>query len=130
MFASKFGIVATCDGNTEVVLRPKRTRQLEEWESVRTELLGLINYHFPAEHRRSRLRVSDDRGAGIQLNWTDDGYLVDSIEEYPGQDFAPGEVIAEINGVSLAGLTEDQMEDAFGKQFYNGASLVLAQRNG
>jgi len=130
MFASKNGIVATCDGHTEVVLRPTGSLQLEEWESVHSELQSLISHHFPQERRRSRLRVSDDRGAGIELNWVEDGYQVDAIEEYPGQEFSAGEVITEINGVSLMGLTEEQMEDTFSEHFVNGASLVLVRYNG
>jgi hypothetical protein len=128
-FADKFRIAAECDGISKVVLRPTAWVSAEDRARARAELKRLLDHHFPEQrYREVRLNVSDDRGACIQLQMDPEGYLVDSVEDYPGQDFWPGEVIIEINGVPLAGLEEEQLEDAFGNEFGDGASLLILTR--
>jgi len=146
MFASKHSIVVESVGVTEVVLRPTGLLPHQQWNPARVELRGLLGFHFPdlgqdsaaaltaallwrVEGHQCCVHVSED-GAGIELRHVEDGYLVDSVEDYPGQDFHAGEVIVEINGVCLEGLGEDEIEAAFGEQFCDGALLLLlSQRN-
>merc|ERR1712151_1081606 len=110
----------------------------EDLRRAREELEGLLSYHFPARtmsvsacpapqtcSRRVRLRVDAEYGAGIDMTPGDDGYHVDHVEDYPGQDFVAGEVIVEINGQSLSGLSKEALEETFGSYFGDGASVLL-----
>jgi len=101
------------------------------------ELQGLLDYHFPdrrnttapaprpPERRRASLRVDAEKGACIEMTPTLQGYRVDHVDDYPGQDFTVGELIVEINGRSLVGLSEEDLEDTFAECFAHGASLLL-----
>lgn len=75
------------------------------------------------------LVVDAELGAGLILQATHLGYLVDQVEEKPGQDstLQPGTMIVCINSCSLAGLEETELETIFGRYFSNGAKLSLLQ---
>jgi len=55
------------------------------------------------------------------------GYHVDVVAASPGQDPAlqPGDVVVAIGGERLLGLPEEQVGEVFGKQYSNGAELLL-----
>lgn len=67
-------------------------------------------------------------GAGIHLEATRFGYLVDQVEERPGQELVlqPGRVIVRIDSVALLGLAEEELEAQFASVFRSGASLHVA----
>lgn len=74
-----------------------------------------------------RLHLDEEGGAGLDLEPSELGYLVDAVAEEPGQDpaFCAGTVIIEIGGCSLLGLEEEALEDAFGGHFRDGAQLLF-----
>jgi len=79
--------------------------------------------------RRATLLVDKELGAGIELEPDAYGFLVGSVEESPGQDVRPDEVILEIDGVRLWGdLDQEALEAAFGSRFGNGAQLLCCER--
>jgi len=77
--------------------------------------------------RSCRLHLDEEGGAGLDLEASELGYLVDAVAEEPGQDSAlcAGTVIIEIGGCSLLGLEEEALEDGFGGHFRDGAQLLL-----
>lgn len=127
-FAGKFRVAAELRGLDCVVMKPMGFVHQETKQRARVELQRLLDYYFPERqeprYRSARLRVSED-GAGIEMTATEHGYRVDLVEDFPGQDFVPGEVIVEINGVSLVGLEEEALEDAFADHFADGAVLSV-----
>merc|ERR1712087_937739 len=128
-FGRKFRLTAELRGFDSVVLRPDGFVHNDTIRQARSELQGLLEYHFPEVHEPEQrwvsLRVDDGYGAGIHIEACEHGYRVTSIEEFPGQDVYPGEIIVEINGRPLRGLSEEAMEDTFGECFADGASLCL-----
>lgn len=122
-----------------MVLRPIGIVNTEALQKIRIELQGLIDFYFPSERRqqqasasaavplelRARLHVDAELGAGIDLTPSTQGFQVGHIDAVPGQDFCVGDVIVGIAGRSLAGLSEEDLEDAFGECFGDGAELVL-----
>jgi len=81
------------------------------WKSVRTCHLNVKN-----------------GGAGLDLVASEFGYLIDSVDESPGQDsgICGGAVVIAVNSVQLLGLTEDTLEDTFGKHFQHKVPLIIA----
>lgn len=78
--------------------------------------------------RSCGLRLRGEAGAGLDMEASNLGYLVDAVEEDPGQEpggLCSGAVIVEIAGVRLHGLEEDALEEAFGGHFKDGARLLL-----
>mmetsp|Transcript_51309 Transcript_51309/g.109063 ORF Transcript_51309/g.109063 Transcript_51309/m.109063 type:complete len:472 (-) Transcript_51309:221-1636(-) len=73
------------------------------------------------------LRVHPDRGAGLQLEATDFGYLVEGLDGDAHQDpsVCPGWTIVAIAGVMLLGYTEDDLEEVCLSHFSDGAPLLL-----
>ena len=69
-----------------------------------------------------KLTVDEDLGAGIDIEPHDFGFLVNDVDDEPGQDFQIGDFIAKICGVSLENNAEDEV---FGKHFGNGAELLI-----
>lgn len=151
MFAARFGVRAELqDGLGAVVVRPAGSGlQPDVLRGAREELRGLIAYYFPEAAaptapataavratagsavssqpcRQVHLVVDPERGAGLELSPTPAGFRVDRVEEYPGQELVVGETIVEIGGRVLAGLGEDEMEDAFRELFAHGAVLLVA----
>lgn len=149
-FASRYRVQAELRGLDAVVLKPMGFVHKDAMQKARVELQGLLDYYFPERRdaavavpgasvaaavpkspaagrptRHVRLRVDADAGAGIEITPTAEGYRVDHVEDCPGQDFSVGNIIIEIAGRSLEGLSEEDMEDAFGEGFGDGASLVL-----
>ncbi|CAE8632024.1 unnamed protein product [Polarella glacialis] len=134
-FASKFRVSAELRGFEAVEMKPMGFVNQDALKRARQELRGLLDYHFPAPvepqtipvepqtRRQVRLRVDGEHGAGMDLTACELGFQVDHVEY-----FSVGEVIVEINGRSLAALGEEEMEDAFGEQFGDGARLVIIRR--
>merc|ERR1712039_693693 len=119
----RFRMIAELRGLDAVVMRPMGIVHPEARKRARAELEGLLDFYFPKhnelERRQVQLRVHDEHGAGIDLTHTEHGYRVDGVEDIPGQDFVPGEVIIEINNRPLAGLSEEAIEATFGECFSN-----------
>jgi len=139
-FAGKFQVAAELHGLETVIMKPMGFVHQATLRQARAELEGLLDYYFPTRHEESlrkselllrrrvvELRVDETHGAGIEMTPTEHGYRIDHVEDFPGQAFAPGEVIAEVEGLPLAGLSAEDMEDAFAECFGNGVSLVLIQ---
>mmetsp|Transcript_61215 Transcript_61215/g.197238 ORF Transcript_61215/g.197238 Transcript_61215/m.197238 type:complete len:339 (+) Transcript_61215:1-1017(+) len=128
-FAGRFKVAAELRGLDAVVMRPMGFVHQEAIRQARAELQGLLSFYFPEcrrpDQRRVELRVDDEHGAGIEMTPSAHGYRIDHVEDFPGQDFVPGEVIIEVNGRPLAGLSEEAMEDTFAECFGNGASLCI-----
>ncbi|CAJ1334341.1 unnamed protein product [Effrenium voratum] len=77
--------------------------------------------------RDVRLRVHAEKGAGIDLEPCEKGFRVEAVEDFPGQDLTVGDVIVEVNGTQLGGLSDEAMEEAFGSQFAEGARLIVTR---
>lgn len=76
--------------------------------------------------RTAKLRVDQHAGAGLQLSACEAGYLVEELEDWPGQpDIRAGDVIVAIGEEQLIGLSEAKMEEEFGKHFENGALTIV-----
>jgi len=127
-FARNFRIQAELVGLDKVQMKPIGFVHQDAREKARAELQKLLHYHFPgsaaSREREVRLRVAES-GAGIDLTPSDRGFQVDHVEDFPGQDFAAGEVILAINGQKLSGLSEDEVEETFGAHFGDGAVLMI-----
>eukprot|EP00930_Biecheleria_cincta_P099445 TRINITY_DN91073_c0_g1_i1.p1 TRINITY_DN91073_c0_g1~~TRINITY_DN91073_c0_g1_i1.p1 ORF type:complete len:627 (+),score=116.03 TRINITY_DN91073_c0_g1_i1:52-1881(+) len=120
----------------QVVLSEARDAGLNEDSDLVAEAAGCLeellkqdgmNARAGEKRWRVRLRVDSETGAGIELSACDQGYLVEGVEDFPGQDFVAGDVIAEINGHSLAGMGEDEISVAFGEHFAHGATLRIVR---
>eukprot|EP00933_Yihiella_yeosuensis_P015843 TRINITY_DN13686_c0_g2_i1.p1 TRINITY_DN13686_c0_g2~~TRINITY_DN13686_c0_g2_i1.p1 ORF type:complete len:946 (-),score=306.26 TRINITY_DN13686_c0_g2_i1:38-2740(-) len=147
-FGGRFGVSAKLEGFQSIRLIPQGFVHQDALRRSREEIKGLLEYHFPLnlfqeaepapekpglhvpvepERRQVRLRVHAEAGAAVDLAPCPDGFLIEHVEDFPGQDFTAGEVIAEINGCALAGLGDEEMEDAFGANFKDGANLVIVK---
>lgn len=74
--------------------------------------------------RMVSLHVDSDKGAGLDLEPVDYGYRVIELgAEGPAQDLCVGDVICDIAGEPLWGLSEDDLEATFGDRFADGATL-------
>lgn len=74
---------------------------------------------------RVLLRVGID-GAGLDLEATAWGYLVEGVDVDPGQpELCRGDCIVAIAGQSLHGLEEDALHWRFGRHFRDGAALSV-----
>lgn len=109
---------STCDVEWDMAMAQRAMEQLcmrypdVEWDSFRS----------------CQLHVCPESGsAGLILQATPWGYCVDEVEEYLRQDesLQRGMVIVCIDGCSLVGLEEPELEKVFGKYFGNGAWLSL-----
>lgn len=76
--------------------------------------------------REERLRVAADVGAGISLEHSAYGFVVDEVDEEPGQNLQSGEVIVAMEGRLLVGLSEPQMQASFQKRRVDGTRLQIA----
>ena len=74
-----------------------------------------------------RLRVAPaGGGAGLDMEASRWGYLVEEVEAEPGQpDVAAGDCIISIGGQALHGLDEETMEWRFGRNFADGVELAI-----
>ncbi|CAE8607372.1 unnamed protein product [Polarella glacialis] len=91
-----------------------------------------LEAHYPGRKwqslRSCALRLGADGGAGLELEACEFGYLVDLVDEKPGQDPAlkPGSVVVAIGESPLLDLGgEDAIKDVFGAGFRDGAELLL-----
>eukprot|EP00429_Kryptoperidinium_foliaceum_P052980 CAMPEP_0176096068 /NCGR_PEP_ID=MMETSP0120_2-20121206/48159_1 /TAXON_ID=160619 /ORGANISM="Kryptoperidinium foliaceum, Strain CCMP 1326" /LENGTH=453 /DNA_ID=CAMNT_0017430051 /DNA_START=27 /DNA_END=1388 /DNA_ORIENTATION=- len=78
--------------------------------------------------RRCRLRVHPEAGAGLEMEASELGYLVEDVAANPGQDPAMkrGDVLVEIAGRRLFGLpAAADVEAAFSEAFADGAEVLL-----
>ncbi|CAJ1357078.1 unnamed protein product [Effrenium voratum] len=76
--------------------------------------------------RTAQLRVDQHAGAGLQLSACEAGYLVEELEQWPGQpDIRAQDVIVAAGEALLIGLEESKMEEEFRQCFNNGALLVV-----
>lgn len=134
-FARNFKLSAELVGMDYIQLKPIGFVPHDTKQKAREELRMLLEFHFPSTSRpepprplptrQTHLRVHPEHGAGIELTVSEQGYLVDFVEDFPGQDLFVGDVILEINGQKLAGLSEAEMEDTFGAHFGDGAKLTI-----
>ena len=84
----------------------------------------------PTLTRKISLRVCPEQGAGLNLEACDQGFFVDGVEDHPGQDgLGSGDIILAIGGISLVGLTEDQVHELFGYAFSHGVALLVGRRS-
>jgi len=80
--------------------------------------------------RHCKLRVHE-QGAGLDMEESEHGYVVEAIGEKPGQDplLQRGDAIIAIEGHRLMGLQSDDIGEIFGTHFRDGANLVLLTSN-
>jgi len=136
-FAGRFRVSAELCGLEAAVMKPSSSLHQDDAQRAFAELKHLVEYHFPGRREQDErkwvdLNVHAEHGAGIEMTPSEQGYLIDFVEEFPGQSFVSGDVIIEINGRSLVGLSAETMEDTFAECFGHGASLCLIsaqQRN-
>ncbi|CAK8986373.1 unnamed protein product [Durusdinium trenchii] len=122
-FARNFHMSAELVGFDYVQLKPIGFVHQETKQKARTELQRLLQYYFPL--RETCLRVRPESGAGIDLVPSEQGFLVENVEDFPGQDLCVGDVILQIDGHNLWGLSDEAMEQTFGKHFRDGAKLTV-----
>lgn len=90
-----------------------------------------LAFAFPGHQWRSLqecpLRVQAEGGAGLELEASEGGYVVDGVDDGAGQDprLQSGTLMVAINGVPLLGLSEDILGTIFGRHFKDGALLLL-----
>lgn len=76
--------------------------------------------------RHGKLRVGEDGGAGLDMEASRWGYLVEDVDEDPGQpDIAVGDCILSIGGQALHGLSEEVMHWRFGRNFSDGVEVTI-----
>ncbi|CAE7027920.1 ynaI [Symbiodinium sp. CCMP2592] len=76
-------------------------------------------------HREEQLRVSEQQSCGLSMSHSDFGFVVDKVEDEPGQKLQKGEAIVAIEGRLLAGLSAPQMQASFQKRRVDGARLYV-----
>lgn len=76
--------------------------------------------------REESLRVDPKDGAGLSLEHSDFGFVVEAVATSPGQDVAPGEVIVAMEGRLLCGLSAPQMQASFQKRRVGGTRMHVA----
>lgn len=76
-------------------------------------------------HREEQLRVSQQQSCGLSMSHSDFGFVVDKVEDEPGQKLHKGEAIVAIEGRLLAGLSAPQMQASFQKRRVDGARLYV-----
>lgn len=92
------------------------------------QALGVDGPSDPVHCRQVVLHVDSDKGAGLDLEANAYGYYVHEVDEYPGQDLKPGDIILDIEGIPLwGGLEEDVLGDRFGSQFKDKAQCRVAK---
>eukprot|EP00913_Durusdinium_trenchii_P009746 g9154.t2 len=78
--------------------------------------------------RKVQLHVDAEQGAGLEMTVHSYGYHVDKVEEQPGQDLEPGDVLLSVDGEALWGdLSEDELNEVFGREFADGATVLTAK---
>lgn len=79
--------------------------------------------------REVRLRVDPHVGAGLDMFACAGGYYVDGVSDGVNQgSLFSGDVVVAIEGQSLSGLDEDEVERRFGASFWNGALLIVGKQ--
>ncbi|CAE7266617.1 mus-41 [Symbiodinium natans] len=76
-------------------------------------------------HREEQLRVSEKQSCGLSMSHSEFGFVVDKVEDEPGQKLQKGEAIVAIEGRLLAGLSAPQMQASFQKRRVDGARLYV-----
>jgi len=78
--------------------------------------------------RSCNLLVNSEGGAGLDMEASDFGYIVEGVDESPGQPEAlhSGVVVIAINDVPLMELSEEDLESTFGEHFGGDVSVLLA----
>eukprot|EP00439_Symbiodinium_sp_Y106_P051898 s5187_g6.t3 len=69
--------------------------------------------------------VSEQQSCGLSMSHSDFGFVVDKVEDEPGQKLQKGEAIVAIEGRLLAGLSAPQMQASFQKRRVDGARLYV-----
>jgi len=78
-----------------------------------------------APFREVILRVHPEKGCGLGMAHSEFGLAVETVEEVPGQELHPGEVIVAIEGRILAALSAPQVQASFQKRRLDGARLFV-----
>jgi hypothetical protein len=108
------------------------TMGLGYYKDARETLLPKVRDQLPdlwrqCSIREERLKVDPDAGAGIALKGCEFGFLVESVEDEPGQDLTDGDVIVAVEGRMFVGISEDQMKASFLKRRVDGARLAVVR---
>jgi len=75
--------------------------------------------------KKSKLRLGEDGSAGLDMEATNWGYLIEEVAEEPGQpSLKAGCMIIAIAGQALHGLEEEVMNWRFGRGFGDGAEIT------
>jgi len=77
--------------------------------------------------REERLKVDPEEGAGVALEPCDYGFLVERVEDRPGQNLTAGDVIVAVEGRMFAGISGEQMKASFLKRRADGARLAVVR---
>mmetsp|Transcript_30129 Transcript_30129/g.76122 ORF Transcript_30129/g.76122 Transcript_30129/m.76122 type:complete len:835 (+) Transcript_30129:139-2643(+) len=76
--------------------------------------------------RKGRLRVSAESGAGLDLEASRWGYIVEEVEDDPGQpDIVAGDCIFSIGGQALHSLDEETIHWRFGRNIADGVEVTI-----
>jgi len=76
--------------------------------------------------REERLQVDARAGCGLSMEHSEFGFVIEGVEEKPGQALEAGEVIVAIEGRLLAGLSAPQMQASFAKRRVADARIQVA----
>mmetsp|Transcript_143584 Transcript_143584/g.459270 ORF Transcript_143584/g.459270 Transcript_143584/m.459270 type:complete len:539 (+) Transcript_143584:3-1619(+) len=96
-----------------------------------TTSVGAVFARARQAARSGKLRVGGaEGGAGLDMEATRWGYLVEEVEADPGQpDVAAGEIIFSIGGQALYDLDEETMNWRFGRGFADGAEITVLPKD-
>lgn len=88
---------------------------------------GVAAFARAKKHVKStKLKLNEEGGAGLDMEATPWGYLVEEVDKDPGQaDIKAGDCIISIGGQTLHGLEEEAMEWRFGRSFAEGAEVLI-----
>lgn len=77
--------------------------------------------------REEKLKVDPTAGAGVALEPCEFGFLVERVNEEPGQNLTKGDVVVAVEGRMFVGISGDQMKASFLKRRVDGARLAVVR---